>query len=163
MTLIQKCTSGPKNVCMGPYSKSPSTLAYTYISGKPCPCHVLIRYRQVLRHATMQDLQRDAVCTPSWVLPGPPRSRYVHNKYSIFKFLQLNNSMCMCVTVDIFAPDDKVRKLWALPEDFHVPIGKFHGLCTDSCTDSIKPSLQFLCYFVLINASEGSLRFQNFV
>jgi hypothetical protein len=31
-----------------------------------------------------------------------------------------------------------------------------------SCTDSIKPSLQFLCYFVVINASEGSLCFQNF-
>jgi hypothetical protein len=30
-----------------------------------------------------------------------------------------------------------------------------------SCTDSIKPSLQFLCYFVVINASEGSLCFQN--
>jgi hypothetical protein len=29
-----------------------------------------------------------------------------------------------------------------------------------SCTDSIKPSLQFLCYFVVINASEGSLCFQ---
>jgi hypothetical protein len=29
--------------------------------------------------------------------------------------------------------------------------------------DSIKPSLQFLCYFVVINASEGSLCFQNFV
>jgi hypothetical protein len=26
-----------------------------------------------------------------------------------------------------------------------------------SCTDSIKPSLQFLCNFVVINASEGSL------
>jgi hypothetical protein len=32
-----------------------------------------------------------------------------------------------------------------------------------SCTDSIKPSLQFLCYFVVINASEGSLCFQNYV
>jgi hypothetical protein len=32
-----------------------------------------------------------------------------------------------------------------------------------SCTDSIKPSLQFLCYFVVINASEGSLCFQNFL
>jgi hypothetical protein len=31
-----------------------------------------------------------------------------------------------------------------------------------SCTDSIKPSLQFLCYFVVNNASEGSLCFQNF-
>jgi hypothetical protein len=31
------------------------------------------------------------------------------------------------------------------------------------CTDSIKPSLQFLCYFVVINASEGSLCFQNFI
>jgi hypothetical protein len=30
-----------------------------------------------------------------------------------------------------------------------------------SCTDSIKPSLQFLCYFVAINASDGSLCFQN--
>jgi hypothetical protein len=30
------------------------------------------------------------------------------------------------------------------------------------CTDSIKPSLQFLCYFVVINASEGSLCFKNF-
>jgi hypothetical protein len=29
-----------------------------------------------------------------------------------------------------------------------------------SCTDSIKPSLQFLCHFVVINASEGSLCFQ---
>jgi hypothetical protein len=35
----------------------------------------------------------------------------------------------MCVTADIFALDDKVRKLWALPEDFHVPVGKVHGLC----------------------------------
>jgi hypothetical protein len=32
-----------------------------------------------------------------------------------------------------------------------------------SCTDSIKPSLQFLCNFVVINASEGSLCFQNFL
>jgi hypothetical protein len=32
----------------------------------------------------------------------------------------------------------------------------------DSCTDSIKPSLQFLCNFVVINASEGSHCFQNF-
>jgi hypothetical protein len=31
-----------------------------------------------------------------------------------------------------------------------------------SCTDSIKTSLQFLCNFVVINASEGSLCFQNF-
>jgi hypothetical protein len=29
-----------------------------------------------------------------------------------------------------------------------------------SCTDLIKPSLQFLCYFVVIIASEGSLCFQ---
>jgi hypothetical protein len=29
-----------------------------------------------------------------------------------------------------------------------------------SCTDSIKPSLQFSCNFVVINASEGSLCFQ---
>jgi hypothetical protein len=28
-----------------------------------------------------------------------------------------------------------------------------------SCTDSIKPSLQFLCNFVVINATEGSLCF----
>jgi hypothetical protein len=32
-----------------------------------------------------------------------------------------------------------------------------------SCTDSIKPSLQFLCNFVGINASEGSLCFRNLV
>jgi hypothetical protein len=32
-----------------------------------------------------------------------------------------------------------------------------------SCTDSIKPSLQFLCYFVVMNACEGSLCFQNCV
>jgi hypothetical protein len=32
-----------------------------------------------------------------------------------------------------------------------------------SCTDSIKPSLQFSCNFVVINAFEGSLCFQNFV
>jgi hypothetical protein len=32
-----------------------------------------------------------------------------------------------------------------------------------SCTDSIKPSLQFLCNFVVINASEGSLCFQFFI
>jgi hypothetical protein len=32
-----------------------------------------------------------------------------------------------------------------------------------SCTDSIKPSLQFSCYFVVINASEGSLCFQIFI
>jgi hypothetical protein len=31
-----------------------------------------------------------------------------------------------------------------------------------TCSDSIKPSLQFLCYFVVIDASEGSLCFQNF-
>jgi hypothetical protein len=31
-----------------------------------------------------------------------------------------------------------------------------------SCTDSINPSLQFLCNFVVINASEGSLCFQIF-
>jgi hypothetical protein len=31
-----------------------------------------------------------------------------------------------------------------------------------SCTDSIKPSLQFSCNFVVINASEGSLCFQIF-
>jgi hypothetical protein len=31
-----------------------------------------------------------------------------------------------------------------------------------SCTDSIKPSQQFLCNFVVINASEGSLCFQIF-
>jgi hypothetical protein len=30
------------------------------------------------------------------------------------------------------------------------------------CTDSIKPCLQFLCNFVVINASEGSLCFQIF-
>jgi hypothetical protein len=30
-----------------------------------------------------------------------------------------------------------------------------------SCTDSIKPSLQFLCYFVVINASGRSLCFQK--
>jgi hypothetical protein len=32
-----------------------------------------------------------------------------------------------------------------------------------SCTDSIKPSLQFSCNFVVINASEGSLCFQIFL
>jgi hypothetical protein len=32
-----------------------------------------------------------------------------------------------------------------------------------SCTDSIKPSLQLSCYFVVINASEGSLCFQIFM
>jgi hypothetical protein len=32
-----------------------------------------------------------------------------------------------------------------------------------SCTDSIKPSLQFLCNFVVINASEGPLYFQIFL
>jgi hypothetical protein len=32
-----------------------------------------------------------------------------------------------------------------------------------SCTDSIKPSLQYPCNFVVINASEGSLCFQIFV
>jgi hypothetical protein len=32
-----------------------------------------------------------------------------------------------------------------------------------SCTDSNKPSLQFLCNFVVINASEGSLCFQIFI
>jgi hypothetical protein len=32
-----------------------------------------------------------------------------------------------------------------------------------SCTDSIKPSLQFSCNFDVINASEGSLCFQNFL
>jgi hypothetical protein len=32
-----------------------------------------------------------------------------------------------------------------------------------SCTDSIKPNLQFCCNFVVINASEGSLCFQIFV
>jgi hypothetical protein len=32
-----------------------------------------------------------------------------------------------------------------------------------SCTDSIKPSLQFSCNFVVINASEGSLCFQIFI
>jgi hypothetical protein len=32
-----------------------------------------------------------------------------------------------------------------------------------SCTDSIKPSLQFLCNFVMINASERSLCFQIFI
>jgi hypothetical protein len=31
------------------------------------------------------------------------------------------------------------------------------------CTDSIKLSLQFSCYFVVINASEGSLCFQIFI
>jgi hypothetical protein len=32
-----------------------------------------------------------------------------------------------------------------------------------SCTDSIKPSLQFSCNFVVINASDGSLCFQIFI
>jgi hypothetical protein len=32
-----------------------------------------------------------------------------------------------------------------------------------SCTDSIKPSQQFSCNFVVINAFEGSLCFQNFL
>jgi hypothetical protein len=32
-----------------------------------------------------------------------------------------------------------------------------------SCSDSIKPSLQFICNFVVINTSEGSLCFQNFI
>jgi hypothetical protein len=32
-----------------------------------------------------------------------------------------------------------------------------------SCSDSIKPSVQLLCYFVVINASEGSLCFRNFI
>jgi hypothetical protein len=31
-----------------------------------------------------------------------------------------------------------------------------------SCTDSIKPSLQFSCNFVVINASEGSHFFPEF-
>jgi hypothetical protein len=39
-------------------------------------------------------------------------------------------------------------------------VARIHYL---SCTDSIKPSLQFLCYFVVINASEESLCFQNFL
>jgi hypothetical protein len=33
---------------------------------------------------------------------------------------------------------------------------------SSSCTDSIKPSLQFSCNFVVINASEGSLCFHIF-
>jgi hypothetical protein len=32
-----------------------------------------------------------------------------------------------------------------------------------SCADSIKPCLQFLCNFVVINVSEGSLCFQIFI
>jgi hypothetical protein len=31
------------------------------------------------------------------------------------------------------------------------------------CTDSFKPSLQFSCNFVVINASKGSLSFQIFI
>jgi hypothetical protein len=45
-------------------------------------------------------------------------------------------------------PTETVEKLTGIPK---------------TCTDSIKPSLQFLCNFVVINASEGSLCFQIFL
>jgi hypothetical protein len=38
-------------------------------------------------------------------------------------------------------------------------VARFHY---PSCTDSIKPSLQFSCNFVVINSSDGSLCFQTF-
>jgi hypothetical protein len=48
--------------------------------------------------------------------------------------------------------------------NLRIPLGRDVALIHyPSCTDSIKPSLQFLCYFVVINASEGSLSFQNFL
>jgi hypothetical protein len=62
--------------------------------------------------------------------------------------------------------DASTIKCW----EFSVPLKPVLGGVRDvacihypSCTDSIKPSLQFSCNFVVINASEGSFCFQIFI
>jgi hypothetical protein len=108
------------------------------------------------------------------------RSMYTRDHFC-FQIFVLHNSMCQVpcgsrkscpvlhFSVVIFSGPSGSLMPTLLSVKNWVPLKAVLGGVRDvalihfpSCTDSIKPSLQFLYYFVVINASEGSLLFSEF-